>query len=231
MERFPRCHRCARIRSSHSGTRSVPEYPFQTDQCFIYSILWIFWIPRLFQVHSDLVSPRVPVLRYRSSGRYCFTFSGARDRARILLAHPPSGCLPLRAPGLGRATSVLVAFGALLFLSSVTLRIYKFPFTFTEAQNRLFYLLSLRLRIFSPGSEETKIYKKYNFIPLWYSDCPSFPLSQSLPDRLFRSLRVSLSPELCRNSSGSVAARVQTFLGFLDWVRFPMTQSPPVFLF
>ena len=231
MERFPRCRRCARIRSSHSGTRSVPEYPFQTDQCFIYSILWIFWIPRLFQVHSDLVSPRVPVLRYRSSGRYCFTFSGARDRARILLAHPPSGCLPLRAPGLGRATSVLVAFGALLFLSSVTLCMYKFPFTFTEAQNRLFYLLSLRPRIFSPSSEETKIYKKHNFILLWHSNCPSFTLSQSLPDRLFRSLRVSLSPELCRNFSGSVAARVQTFLGFLDRVRFPMTQSPPVFLF
>ena len=76
LERFPWCRRCARIRSSHSGTRSVPEYPFQTDQCFIYSFLWIFWIPRLIQVHSDLVSPRVPALRYRSSGRYCFTFSG-----------------------------------------------------------------------------------------------------------------------------------------------------------
>ena len=46
-----------------------------------------------------------------------------------------------------------------------------------------------------------------------------------------RSLRVSYSPGLCRNSTGSVAARVRTFLGFLDRVRFPMTQSPPVSLF
>ena len=64
----------------------------------------------------------------------------------------------------------------------------------------------------------------------------AFGLSQFYPvsvaARSFISFpSVSLFPELCRISSGSVAARVQTFLGFLDWVRFPMTQSPPVFLF
>ena len=41
-----------------------------------------------------------------------------------------------------------------------------------------------------------------------------FPLSGTVPELLWLS-----------------AARVQTFLGFLDRVRFPMTQSPPVFLF
>ena len=92
---------------------------------------------RLIQDLSDLVSPRVPALRYRFSGRYCSTLSGTRDRARIPLALPPPRCLPLRAPGLGRVTSVSVAFGVLLLLSSITLCKYKYPYTFTEAQNHL----------------------------------------------------------------------------------------------
>ena len=37
-------------------------------------------------------------------------------------------------------------------------------------------------------------------------------------------------PGLCLNSSGSFAARVQTFLGFLDRVRFLPTFSPSEFL-
>ena len=56
-----------------------------------------------------LVSPRVPALRYKFSGRFWFAFSGARDSARIILALPHPGCLPLRAPGLGRVTSFSVA--------------------------------------------------------------------------------------------------------------------------
>ena len=64
-----------------------------------------------------------------------------------------------------RPSYLRFTFGALLFLSSVTLCIYKPPFTFTEAQNCLFYLLSLRPRIFPPSSEETKIYKSIILFP------------------------------------------------------------------